>query len=89
MNNKNTIIHKKFEKVLFENLNIDKIQKIKNKNYSSLGIDYWNWIEFLGNLEIVFSRDLTETTNKFKIETINQALTALLTAPKMTNIYKN
>ena len=89
MNNKNTIIHKKFEKVLFENLNIDKIQKIKNKNYSSLGIDYWNWIEFLGNLEIVFSRDLTETTNKFKIETINQALAAVLTAPKMTNIYKN
>ena len=89
MNNKNHIISKKFEKVLFENLNIDKIQRIKNKTYSSLGIDYWNWIEFLGNLEIIFSRDLTESTNKFKIETINQALRAILNAPRITGIYKN
>ena len=89
MNNKNNIINKKFEKVLFENLNIGKINKVKNKNYSSLGIDYWNWIEFLGNLEIIFSRDLTENTNKFKIETINQALIAILNAPKITSIYKN
>ncbi len=83
------IYNKRFKEALNTCLNVQDFKTIKNKNYFSLGIDYWNWLDFLANLEIIFKKDLTETSEKFKIETIEDAINAIYKAPNIKGIYKN
>ena len=71
------------------NIELKNIDSIKKENYTNLGIDYWNWIDLIANLETTFSKDLTETSEKFKIQTIDQIINALYSAPNIKNLYKN
>lgn len=71
------------------NIEWKNIDSIKKENYTNLGIDYWNWIDLIANLETAFSKDLTETSEKFKIQTIDQIINALYSAPNIKNLYKN
>ena len=92
MYNMKKLIKQEVQKVLsIDTLGIDfeNFDSIKSQNYANLGIDYWNWIDFIANLETTFSKDLTETSEKFKIETIEQVIDALYSAPNITNLYNN
>ena len=92
MYNKRKLFSEEIQRVLAQNtpdISIKDFDSIKKKNYSNLGMDYWEWMDFLANLESTFSKDLTETTEKFKIETIDDVIEALYYAPNITNLYNN
>lgn len=91
MFNKKRIISKEIQRLMVESscLNTDlNFDSIKSKNYAQLGIDYWTWIDLLANLEVIFRKDLSETSEKFKIETVNELINALYNAPEMESTFK-
>ncbi len=91
LNEKKLIIQEAY-RVLIEttpSLLLTDFNSIKKQSYTSLGIDYWNWMDFLANLESIFSKDLSETTDKFKIQTIDEVIKALYCAPNISNLYNN
>ncbi len=92
MFNKKQMISKEIQKVITEDLYANDTfdyDSLKNKKYSQVGFDYWQWMDLLANLEAKFSKDLTATTEKFKIETIDELINALYNAPEMKSLYKN
>lgn len=91
MFNKKRIISKEIQRVMTESacLNTDlNFDSIKSKNYAQLGIDYWTWIDLLANLEVIFRKDLCETSEKFKIETVDDLINALYNAPEIQSTFK-
>lgn len=91
MFNKKRIISKEIQRLMLESscLNADlNFDSVKSKNYTQLGIDYWTWIDLLANLEVIFRKDLSETTEKFKIETVDELINALYNAPEMESTFK-
>ena len=92
MYNKRKLFSQEIQRVLAQNthnISVENFDSIKKQNYSNLGMDYWEWVDFLANLETTFSKDLTETTEKFKIETIDDVIEALYFAPDIKNLYNN
>ena len=92
MYNKKKLYISEIERVLLRDtqiLSFSNFDAIRAKKYSTLGIDYWSWIDLLASLESTFSKDLAETTDKFKIETIDEVINALYSAPDIKNLYKN
>ncbi len=92
MYNKRKLFTEEIQRVLAQNTHdipVKDFDSLKNKNYSNLGMDYWEWMDFLANLETTFSKDLAETSEKFKIETINDIIEALYFAPDVKNLYNN
>ena len=92
MYNKRKLFSQEIQRVLAQNtpdFAVKDFDSIKKKNYSNLGMDYWEWVDFLANLETTFSKDLAETTEKFKIETIDDVIEALYYAPDVKNLYNN
>ena len=92
MYNKRKLFSQEIQRVLAQNAHnipVENFDSIKKQNYSNLGMDYWEWVDFLANLETTFSKDLTETTEKFKIETIDDVIEALYFAPDIKNLYNN
>jgi hypothetical protein len=55
-------------------------------SYIRMGIESWRWLDALADMEAKFGRDLTKASDKFKIETIDQALEALFRAPKFAAV---
>jgi hypothetical protein len=53
------------------------------------GMDYWAWMDALADLEVRFSRDLSAVSDKFKIETVDELVDALMNAPVLESLYKN
>lgn len=91
MFNKKRIISKEIQRLMTESacLNTDlNFDSIKSKNYAQLGIDYWTWIDLLANLEVIFRKDLCETSEKFKIETVDDLINALYNAPEIQSTFK-
>ena len=91
MFNKKRIISKEIQRLMTESacLNTDlNFDSIKSKNYAQLGIDYWTWIDLLANLEVIFRKDLCETSEKFKIETVYDLINALYNAPEIQSTFK-
>lgn len=91
MFNKKRIISKEIQRLMVESscLNTDlNFDSIKSKNYTQLGIDYWTWIDLLANLEVIFRKDLCETSEKFKIETVDDLINALYNAPEIQSTFK-
>lgn len=91
MFNKKRIISKEIQRLMLESscLNADlNFDSVKSKNYTQLGIDYWTWIDLLANLEVIFRKDLSETSEKFKIETVDELINALYNAPEMESTFK-
>ena len=92
MYNKKKLYSAEIQRVLLQDtqiLSFANFSSIKNKNYATLGIEYWEWMDMLASLETTFSKDLTETTDKFKIETIDQVIEALYSAPEVKSLYRN
>ena len=92
MYNKRKLYDKEIQKSLSTlSINVDgnNFDSIKKKNYTHIGIDYWTWIDLIAHLETTFSKDLAETTDKFKIETIDDVIEALYNAPDIKNLYNN
>ena len=92
MYNRKKLYSQEIQNLLTEDgqvLPAENFASIKDKNYSTLGMDYWSWMDFLANLEATFSKDLTETTDKFKIETIDEVIDALYYAPDVKSLYRN
>ena len=92
MYNRKKLYSQEIQKLLTEDgqvLPAENFASIKDKNYSTLGMDYWSWMDFLANLEATFSKDLAETTDKFKIETIDELIDALYCAPDVKSLYRN
>ena len=92
MYNKRKLFSQEIQRVLAQSshdFTAKEFDSIKKQNYSNLGMDYWEWMDFLANLETTFSKDLAETTEKFKIETINDVIEALYFAPDVKNLYNN
>ena len=92
MYNKRKLFKQEIQRVLAQNtpdIAMKDFDSVKKENYSTLGMDYWEWMDFLANLETTFSKDLTETTDKFKIETIDDVIEALYFAPNIKNLYNN
>ncbi len=92
MYNKRKLFSQEIQRVLSQNtpgISVEDFDSVKKKNYSNLGMDYWEWVDFLANLETTFSKDITETSEKFKIETIDDVIEALYFAPDIKNLYNN
>ena len=92
MYNKKKLYSAEIERVLLQDtqiLSFANFDSIKKKNYSTLGIEYWEWMDMLASLETKFSKDLAETTDKFKIETIDEVIEALYSAPEVKSLYRN
>ncbi len=92
MYNKRKLFSEEILRVLAQNtpdIPVKDFDSIKKKNYSNLGMDYWEWMDFLANIETAFSKDLAETSEKFKIETIDDIIEALYFAPDIKNLYNN
>ena len=92
MYNKRKLFKQEIQRVLAQNtpdFAIKDFDSLKKEKYSSLGMDYWEWMDFLANLETTFSKDLAETSDKFKIETIDDVIEALYYAPDVKNLYNN
>ncbi|MGN0930012.1 MAG: hypothetical protein ACI4N3_05215 [Alphaproteobacteria bacterium] len=91
MFNKKRLIGKEIQRLMCESSCIPEsleFDSIKSKNYTQLGIDYWTWIDLLANLEVIFRKDLCETSEKFKIETVDELINALYNAPEMQSTFK-
>ena len=92
MYNKRKLFSQEIQRVLAQNtpsISAKDFDSIKKENYTALGMDYWSWMDFLANLETTFSKDLAETTEKFKIETIDAVIDALYFAPDIKNLHNN
>lgn len=92
MYNKRKLFSQEICRVLSQNtpnIAMANLDSIKKKKYSALGMDYWEWMDFLATLESTFSKDLAETSDKFKIETIDDVIEALYFAPNIKNLYNN
>ena len=92
MYNKRKLFSEEIQRVLAQNtpgIPVKDFDSIKKENYSNLGMDYWEWMDFLANIETAFSKDLAETSEKFKIETIDDIIEALYFAPDTKNLYNN
>lgn len=92
MFNKRKLISQAIEQSLTENSSsfvCENFDLIKKESYSKIGIDYWTWIDLLANIETKFSKDLSETTDKFKIDTIDELVNAIYNAPPQVSLFKN
>ncbi len=92
MYNKRKLFKEEIQRILAQNtpdIVIKDFDSLKKQNYTNLGMDYWQWVDFLANLETTFSKDLAETTEKFKIQTIDDVIEALYFAPNVKNLYNN
>jgi hypothetical protein len=90
MFNKKQLIAKEIENQLLQSVlrEDNDFDSIRNKDYQAIGLDYWGWIDLLANLEVIFRKDLTETSEKFKIATVDELINALYNAPEMKSIFK-
>lgn len=91
MFNKKRLIASEIQRLIGETSCLPKdinFDSIKSKNYSQVGLDYWTWIDLLANLEVIFRKDLSETSEKFKIETVDELINALYFAPEMKSVFK-
>ena len=91
MFNKKRLIASEIQSLIGETSCLPKdinFDSIKSQNYSQVGLDYWTWIDLLANLEVIFRKDLSETSEKFKIETVDELINALYSAPEMKSVFK-
>lgn len=91
MFNKKKLISKEIQRLISESTCLPEcfnFDSIKSQNYTNLGIDYWTWIDLLANLEVIFRKDLSETSEKFKIETVNELINAIYDAPEIESTFK-